>query len=729
MSELRNVERELQRFHRRLLVALVTVALAFALLVGRWLWLQVLRHRQYSLQARDNRIAIVPQVPSRGLILDRNGIVLANNYAAYTLEITPSKTVGVDATITALRAMLPIPPSAERRFRALLAQSHPFEAVPIRNKLTDAEVARFVAQRFRFPGVDVRARLFRNYPLGALGAHAVGYVGRIGPREQQVIAAGDDVNNYRGTSHIGKTGVELAYEAQLHGTTGFDEVEVNAAGKPVRKLRSFPAIPGSSLVLSVDARLQKLAEDLYGDRTGACVVMDPRNGEVLACVSLPTYDANLFVEGIDPDNWNALNTNPLRPLLNRVLRGTYPPGSTYKPYLGLGALTRGVRTPNYTLNDPGYFILGSHRFRDDIPQGHGRVDMHRAIQVSCDTYFYMVANDWGVDGMHDFTRKFGFGAISGIDLPDEARGILPSKAWKRRAYRQPAQQRWYQGETISLGIGQGYNSFTPIQIANALATMANRGTRYKPRVVRMVENMQSRRFEPTTIEVAERLQLDMTAWQVIHDGMVSVNADPEGTGYGVFHDAAYTSAGKTGTAQVFTVAQNQKYRAADVAAKLRDHALYTVYAPADQPRACVALIVEHAGFGAAAAAPIARKLLDYVLLGHYPSDDVIEKISGVKPQPARFEFASGVSGVPPVPGATAVAVPPASTPAVAASDASSPTPAASPAQPWPQPVADCAPGVASGHGGVLRAQCGTSALFTRFGARHDNALPEEGERL
>ena len=760
MAELKNVERELLRFRRRLVVAALVVVLSFALLVGRWLWLQVIRHRRYSLQAQDNRIAIVPVPPSRGLILDRNGILLASNYAAYTLEITPSKTRGLDATIAALRTILPISAFDERRFRNLLAQSRSFESTPIRNKLTDAEVARFIAQRFRFPGVAVQARLFRNYPLGALGCHAIGYIGRIGPAEQAQIAGGDQASNYQGTDHIGKTGVELAYEERLHGVTGFDEVEVNAVGKPVRKLRNFPAVPGSALVLSLDARLQKLGEDLYGGRTGACVVMDPRNAEVLAFVSMPTYDPNLFVEGIDSENWNALNTDPRKPLLNRVLRGTFPPGSTYKPYLALGALTLGLRTPSYTLNDPGYFMLGKHKFRDDVPGGHGRVDMHKAIAVSCDTYFYMVANDWGVDGMHDYASKFGFGQPTGIDLPDEAKGLLPSKAWKRKAYKLPAQQRWFPGETISLGIGQGYNSFTPIQMVNALATMANHGTRLKPRMVKLVENMQSRRFEHTPVEVAERVAPPDAMWQVVHDGMIGVNTEPDGTAYAVFKDAPYTSAGKTGTAQVFTVAQNQKYNAGDLARHLLDHALYVVYAPAENPTVCVALIVEHAGWGAEAAAPIARKLLDYHLLGVYPSDAEIQKISGVKPQAVQFQYAGGKNGVPAVPGAK----PPAATagaasgPAAAglktdaatqpppatgrdgtapAGAARAPTPGPA-VEPWPAP-APSAPQSATASaahaerlaldGRYAPARCQPGPLFTRFGARPDNADPDEGVRL
>ena len=737
--ELKNVGRELLRFRRRLLLAVAGVVLAFGLLVGRWLWLQVLRHRQYSLQARDNRVAIVPVQPSRGLIVDRNGIVLADNFAAYTLEITPSKTAGLAATIAALRAVVAISPHDERRFHALLGQSRSFESIPIRSRLSDAEVARFVAQRFRFPGVEVHARLFRSYPLGSLACHAIGMVGRISPGELQQLQDSGQAANYQGADHIGKTGVELGWESQLHGTIGFDEVEVNVAGKPVRKLRSKPPVPGSTLVLSLDARMQKLAEDLYGDRSGACVAMDPRTGEVLVMASMPTFDPNLFVEGIDPQNWNQLNTDPRRPLLDRVLRGTFPPGSTYKPYLAVGALTLGLRTATYTLNDPGFFMLGRHKFRDDVPGGHGKVDMHKAIEVSCDTYFYMVANDWGVDGIHDWTRRFGFGQLTGVDLPGEARGILPSKAWKKRAYKTPALQRWYAGETVSLGIGQGYNSFTPMQMANALATMANGGTRYKPRVVRMVEDMTTHRFVATPAEVAERLHLNAADWQVVHDGMVAVTSSKQGTARAVFQDAPYTSAGKTGTAQVFTVGQHQRYDAADLARHLLDHALFTVWAPADNPTICVALIVEHAGWGASAAAPIARKLLDYHLLGQLPSDAQIQKISGRKPTPLPFRYAGARDGLPPVPGAHARPPAPGASAAAEASSTALP-----PVRPWPAPTPAGAPsapraGNADARADALRAlaregryargDCGGGPLFSRFGSAHDCPAPDEGERL
>ncbi|MDY0329213.1 MAG: penicillin-binding protein 2 [Thiomonas sp.] len=735
MTELRNIERELFRFRRRLILAAAVVVLSFALLIGRWVWLQVVRHRQFSTQALDNRIALVPIAPQRGLILDRNGIILANNYAAYTLEITPSKVKGrLQDTIDALKAIVPITPFDERRFDNLLSQSRRFESLPILNKLSDDEVARFVVQRFRFPGVNVRARLFRNYPLGALGCHLLGYIGRINQAEQQRIDDSDDASNYLGTDHIGKLGVEQAYEAQLHGVTGYEEVEVNATGRPVRKIKTVAAIPGQNLVLGVDIRLQKLIEDLYGKRRGACVAIDPRNGEVLAFVSMPTYDPNLFVDGIDQVNWDALNTSPDRPLLNRALRGTFPPGSTYKPYLATGALTEGIRTAQWSFHDPGFFMFAGHRFRDDVPGGHGIVDMHKAIQVSCDVYFYMVAHDWGVDGMARWTQQFGFGQVTGIDLKGEAKGVLPSREWKRRAFRSPEQQRWYPGDTISLGIGQGYNSFTPLQMGVALSTLANRGTRYEPRVVRAIEDMATRRFTPVAAPVAQRIELNPAYWQVVHDGMIAVN-QTGGTAAEAFKGAPYTAAGKTGTAQVISVAQNQTYDAKDIAHHLRDHALYVVYAPAENPVIALALIVENAGFGGVAAAPIARKALDYYLLGLYPTDEEIEKISGVRPQPVQFAYAGEREGVPPIPGAKPPPGPAASGPAsaaaagsaagIAAKPASAPT-AASPAR--AQPTALDADAV----GNYPRTACTGGLrmpLFTRFGARPEVSDEAQGVRL
>ena len=386
MTELKNTERELARFRLRLVAAAVFVLFAFGLLGARLAYLQIYRHEELSTQAENNRIAVVPVVPNRGLILDRNGVVLATNYSAYTLEITPSKVADLEATIDRVAEVVDVQPRDRRRFKRLMEESKSFESLPIRTKLTDDEVARFTAQRFRFEGVDIKARLFRSYPLGEVGSHLIGYIGRINQGEKEKIDDSDDEANYRGTEYIGKLGVEQSYESELHGTTGFEEVEMSAGGHAVRRLKSNPATPGNAIVMSIDIRLQAMVEELFGDRRGALVAIDPRNGEILAFVSKPNFDPNLFVDGIDVENWKALNESPDKPLLNRALRGTYPPGSTYKPFMALAALTLGKRTPQQTISDPGYFWFGNHKFRDDKEGGHGTVDMYKSIVQSCDTY-------------------------------------------------------------------------------------------------------------------------------------------------------------------------------------------------------------------------------------------------------------------------------------------------------------------------------------------------------
>ena len=477
MTELRNTEQDLSRFRLRVAAAALSVLFAFGLLVARLSYLQIGKHDELSVQAENNRIAVVPITPNRGLILDRNGVVLANNYSAYTLEIAPAKVADLDATIDALSKVVTIEPRDRKRFKRIVEESRSLESVPIRTKLTDEEVARFTAQRFRFEGVEIKARLFRSYPLGEVGSHLIGYIGRINPGEKEAMEdnwSEDDLANYRGTDYIGKLGVEQSYESELHGSTGFEEVEMSASGRAVRRLKASPATPGNALVMSIDIRLQALVEELFGDRRGALVAIDPRNGEILAFVSKPNFDPNLFVDGIDVDNWKALNESPDKPLLNRALRGTYPPGSTYKPFMALAALTLGKRTPQQTTFDPGYYNFGGHKFRDDKEGGHGTVDMYKSIVESCDTYYYTLANDLGVDAIHDFMAPIGFGQITGIDVQGELRGTLPSTEWKRNAYKKKEAQKWYAGETISLGIGQGYNTFTMLQLAQAEATMAAR---------------------------------------------------------------------------------------------------------------------------------------------------------------------------------------------------------------------------------------------------------------
>jgi penicillin-binding protein 2 len=582
----------------------------------------VVRHEDLAEQAENNRTSIVPIVPNRGLILDRNGVVLASNYSAYTLEITPSRLLEpLDRTVEHLAQVIDIQPRDRRRFRKLLDESKGFESLPIRTKLTDEEVARFAAQRYRFPGVEIKARLFRSYPFGELASHVIGYIGRInqGEKEQMEDWPEDDQANYRGTEYIGKLGVEHSFERQLHGITGVEQVETSAGGRAVRKLASKPATPGNTVRLGLDIKLQKLVEDLYGNRRGALVALDPRTGEVLAFVSKPTFDPNLFVDGIDAENWQALNESIDKPLLNRALRGTYPPGSTYKPFMALAALETGKRTPQQAISDPGYFWFGNHKFRDDKEGGHGLVDMYRSIVQSCDTYYYMLANDMGVDLIHEKLSHYGFGEITGIDIAGESRGLLPSTEWKRRAYRKPEQQKWYAGETISLGIGQGYNNFTILQIATATATVANNGVRMKPHLVSEVTDIASHQSQPIAPQEVDRLQVKPENLAVIRKALVGVNI--EGTGANAFRGAGYTSGGKTGTAQVITIAQNQKYNASQLDERHRDHALYMAYAPAEDPKIALAMVVENAGFGAANSAPIARRVFDYWLMGLYPSEE------------------------------------------------------------------------------------------------------------
>ena len=444
MTELRNVEQELDRFRTRLLAAALLVLICFGLIVARLLVLQVVKHEELSTRAEKNRISIVPIVPNRGLIVDRNGVVLADNYSAYTLEITRSQLVDdLDTVIDQLSEVVEIAPRDRRRFKRVMVESKRFESLPIRTKLTDEEVARFTAQRYRFPGVEIKARLFRNYPFGETAGHLIGYIGRINQREKDMMAewSDEDQANYRGTEVIGKLGIEQSYERELHGITGFEEVETSAGGHPVRLLRSEPATPGNTVRLSIDIKLQALVEELFGRRRGALVAIDPRNGEVLAFVSQPGFDPNLFVGGIDQDSWKELNESLDKPLLNRALRGTYPPGSTYKPFMAMAALITGKRTAGQAIFDNGSFMFGNHRFRSHGDHGLGSVDMARSIVQSSNVYYYMLASEMGVDMIHDQMAPYGFGEKTGIDLEGEATGDLPSTEWKRTKYKRPEQKR------------------------------------------------------------------------------------------------------------------------------------------------------------------------------------------------------------------------------------------------------------------------------------------------
>ena len=619
MTELRNIEADLSRFRARVVVAILAVICAFTLLAARLVYLQVVRHADLNEQAESNRTAVVPIVPNRGLILDRNGIVLATNYSAYTLEITPSKLVNVDETITALEQLVDIQPRDKRRFKRLRDEAKNFESLPIRTRLTDEEVARFTAQRFRFPGVDIKARLFRSYPLGELGSHVVGYIGRINQTEKEAIEDSENEGNYRGTDYIGKLGVEQSFEQQLHGTTGVEQVETSAGGRAVRKLSTSAATPGNTVMLSLDIKLQKLVEDMFGDRRGALVALDPRTGDVLAFVSKPTFDPNLFVDGIDTESWKALNESIDKPLLNRALRGTYPPGSTYKPFMAMAALETGKRAAGTVISDNASYTFGGHTFRSHGDIALGSVDMYKAIVKSSNVYFYSLANELGVDAMHDFMAPLGFGQITGIDINGEVRGVLPSQAWKRKTYKRLEQKKWYPGETISLGIGQGYNTFTMLQLAQATAVLANNGVKHKPRLVIGTQDTVTRALRPLPPVPAEDLGYKPQNVAIVRKALVGVTL--EGTSAKVFAGAGYLSGGKTGTAQAVTIGQKDKYNGTKLDEHQRDHAVYMAFAPADNPQIALAVIVENAGWGAGVAAPIARRVFDYALLGQYPSEE------------------------------------------------------------------------------------------------------------
>jgi penicillin-binding protein 2 len=619
--ELKNPERELSHFRRRLMVAGALIVLGFAGLVGRFVYLQLFQHQHYQTLAESNRIAIVPIVPNRGVITDRNGVVLAQSYSAYTLEVTPSRVKNLDETIDELAKLVDIQQRDRKRFRRLLEETKNFESLPLRTRLSDEEVARFAVNRYRFPGVEIKARLFRQYPFGEIASHVIGYIGRINDRDVERIDEWDETANYKGSDYIGKVGLELSYERELHGTTGVEEVEVDAGGRAVRTLSRTAPTSGNNLRLSLDIKLQQAIEAAFGDRRGALVAIDPANGEVLAFVSKPGFDPNLFVEGIDPVSWDALNDSPDKPLLNRPLRGAYPPGSTIKPFLALSALTSGKRTATQTIFDPGFFqIAGSaHRFNDDKKGGHGYVDMTKSIIVSCDTYYYMLGADSDIDVTHDFLAQFGFGRKTGIDIEGELPGVLPSRAWKRerfsgKNYREE-HRKWYLGDSVSAGIGQGYNAFTPVQQAEAIATIANDGHAFRPHLVRSIENVKTGAVRDIAPELSHTVAVKPEHLAVVKNALIGVAR--EGTGARAFVGSQYVSAGKTGTSQLFSL-KGEKYSASHVDERLRDHAWYLAYAPADQPRIALAVLVENGGFGAQAAAPIARAVFDYYLLGRPP---------------------------------------------------------------------------------------------------------------
>ncbi|NYT85082.1 penicillin-binding protein 2 [Pollutimonas harenae] len=595
----------------RVVVAGVFAALCFAGLAGRLWYLQVVRYEGLAARADRNRIAVVPIPPRRGEIVDRNGVVLARNYRDYTLSVTRAYLEqSADELLDELGQLVYLSPNDRKRFNQSLNQSGRYTSVLLRNNLNDTEASWFAAHAYKFPGVELSARWVREYPEGEAAAHVLGYVGRISESDLETLEKEGRTGNYRGSNIIGKKGIEKTWEETLHGRTGIEEVEVTATGRPVRTLSRVDPIPGSDLVLSIDIGLQKAAEAEFVGQRGALVAIEPATGEVLAFVSAPSFDPNLFIDGIDVENWRKLNESPDHPLINRPLYGTYPIGSTYKPFVALAALELGKRSATERISDPGYFELGGQRFRNAGGAAYGSTDMHRAIVVSSDTYFYSLGPEIGVDALHDFSKQFGFGQITGIDLDGERRGVLPSQEWKRKAYKKPEQQRWYAGETVSVAVGQGYNSFTLLQLAQATSVLANNGVYMTPHLVSQIENPQTSLMERTVTEPAHVIDLKPENLEVIRNAMADVLR--KGTARRAFAGAGYQAAGKTGTAQVYSL-RGSKYKASEVDERLRDHALFMAYAPVEHPQIALALIVENGGWGATVAAPVARRIFDYWL--------------------------------------------------------------------------------------------------------------------
>ena len=620
-AELRNHGRELHHFQRRLAVSVGFVTLLFCLLFARFFYLQVSQRDHYHTLAEANRISISPVVPNRGLIFDRHGEVLAHNYSAYTLEIMPSKVTNLEATINELASVVEVSGRDRKRFKKLLGESRKFESLPIRTRLSDVEVARFAANRYRFPGVEIKARLFRQYPKGEGASHVVGYISRINTQDLKLLETSGDFANYRGSDYIGKIGIEQSYEKELHGITGSEEVETDAAGRAVRVMSRNPPISGNNLKLSLDAKLQEVAEQAFGERRGALVAIDPTSGDVLAFVSKPGFDPNLFVDGIDSENWDLLNNSIDKPLNNRALRGLYPPGSTFKPFMALAGLELKRRTPQYTISDAGFFSLPGtrHRYRDWKEGGHGSVDLHKSLVISCDTYYYGLANDLGIDKIFSFISQFGLGKLTGIDIDGEVSGLLPSQEWKMKRH----QQKWYAGDTISVGIGQGYNLTTPLQLAFATAILASNGTAFRPHLVKQVTSSKTGEIRNIVTEPLYTLNLNPDNMAHVHKALVDVTR-PGGTAARAGAGASYSFAGKTGTSQVIGMKQGEKYVESKVNERHRDHALFIAYAPAEKAKIALAVLVENGGHGGSAAAPIARLVMDYFLLGKLPAGAALE---------------------------------------------------------------------------------------------------------
>ncbi|CAM5247259.1 penicillin-binding protein 2 [Rhodanobacter lindaniclasticus] len=624
---LKNVRDETALFRRRALVGFVLILLGLGGLVGRYAVLQVVRHDEFATRSTNNRVKPRAIPPARGLIYDRNGVVLADNVPAFRLEVVPEQVKDMPALLARLGKVVPLDQDDIDAFNKQLKQSRRFDSVPLKMRLTEDEIDHFAVNRWRFPNVDVVPYLTRHYPFGPLFAHVIGYVGRIDADDLQRL----DPDRYQGTSHVGRSGVERSYEDLLHGKPGYELLEVNADGRTQHVLETHAPTPGRSLYLSIDVRVQKAAEAAFEGRPGAAVAIDPRNGQVLAMVSVPTFNPNLFVNGISQADYRALTTNPDKPLYNRALRGVYPPGSTVKPFLALGGLELGLRKPSDTVYSNGQFCLpGQTRcYRDDKRGGDGTVDMVTAIQKSTNTYFYKLALDMGIDRLSQWMSRFGFGRKTGIDLIGESTGILPSRAWKATNSKQP----WYPGETVIAGIGQGYWAVTPLQLAHAVATLAGGGVPYQPRLGMDSSTVGEARRQPLPNPPGDTLIRQRGDWAVINEGMRAVITD--GTGKGLNDGFPYAIAGKSGTAERYS-RTSDAYDTNRSTAYLatRHRAWFIAYAPTDHPRIAVAVVLEEGAWGASAAGPIAREILDAWLATQHGVIPGSERLPNAAPLPS-----------------------------------------------------------------------------------------------
>lgn len=601
--------RETHLFQRRLLITAIISILLLVVLLSRLFYLQVINHDYYSTRSEENRLDFVALAPIRGLIYDRNGVLLAQNLPSFTLQIVPEHVEDLENTLADLGKLISITDADIALFKGLLKEKRRFEGIPLRTRLNDVERAKISVNLDRLPGVEIAAELTRNYPLGKLASHAIGYVGRINERELQDL----DPVRYRATNYIGKVGVERSYEDILHGEVGSMRVEKNSKGRVLSSETETDPLPGKDLYMSLDIKVQQVAEKAFGEENGALVAIDPRNGEVIAFVSLPTYDPNLFTHGIDSKTYRELSTSPDRILFNRALQGQYPPGSTIKPFIGLAGLDAQLINPGESLKCPGYYRLKNdeRKYRDWKKQGHGTTDLTKAIVESCDVYFYDLALALTIDRMHSYLSRFGLGQRTGIDVLGEKAGILPSREWKLKTRRLP----WFPGETLIHGIGQGYTTTTPLQLANIMAILASGGKRYKPRMIHAIGEPGNEEISLQSSEPVGEVNIgrpDNT--KLVIDAMTRVVHDIRGTARRISQDIKYKVAGKTGTAQVFGIKQDEEYDEEKIAKKLRDHALFIAYAPVDEPRIAIAVIVENGGHGGSAAAPIARKVMDAYLL-------------------------------------------------------------------------------------------------------------------